>query len=71
MKTHEQYMISILKNPEWMRSAIARHGRNGSIGAPELAAAVINLHDALSTQLDVDEDASEVMSGGASSDDGS
>lgn len=59
MKTHEQYMVAILQNPEWMKSVVARYGRDGSIGAPEVATAIMNLHNQLADKLDVDEDAGE------------
>jgi hypothetical protein len=60
MKTHEQYMVAILSNPEWMKHWAESYNRGGqSFGAPELAKQVKYLHDHLADLLDVDEDAGE------------
>lgn len=50
-KRIETYMTAILNNPEWMKTVAARYGRDGSVGMPELATAVLNLENALLQRL--------------------
>jgi len=59
MKTYEQYMCALLRNPEWFKSTVARYGRHDTIGAPELATAVSNLESALRQKFDLDDDATD------------
>jgi len=59
MKPYQHYIYALLQNPEWMKSTIARYGRNDAIGAPELATAIDNLESALRTKFDLDDDAVE------------
>jgi hypothetical protein len=55
MKPYQHYMYALLQNPEWMKSTIARYGRNDSIGMPELATAIDNLDSALRNKFDLDD----------------
>ena len=59
MKTHEQYVCAILQNPEWFKTVVARYGNGETVGTPQIATAILNLHNDLADRLDVDEDVSE------------
>jgi len=55
MKTYQQYMCALLQNTEWMKSTIARYGRNdGTIGAVELVTAIADCDSALRDKFDLE-----------------